>query len=93
MKIVSHSEKDTYSAGKKLGLALSGGEVVLLSGSLGAGKTVFTKGLAKSLGVTEAVLSPTFTIMNEYSGEKLKLCHFDAYRLSSGQEAEEAEKV
>ena len=90
MKIVSHSEKDTYSAGKKLGSKLSGGSVVLLSGELGAGKTVLTKGIASALGVKEAVLSPTFTIMNEYDGDNLKLCHFDAYRLSSGEEAVEA---
>ena len=87
MKIVSYSERDTYLAGKQLGKKLSGGDTVLLSGELGAGKTVFTKGIAVSLGVKESVLSPTFTIMNEYAGKSLRLCHFDAYRLSSGEEA------
>ena len=90
MKTISSSEKDTYIAGKRLGSTLSGGYVVLLSGELGAGKTVFTKGIASALGVKDAVLSPTFTIMNEYDGDRCRLCHFDAYRLSSGEEAVES---
>ncbi|MCH5351513.1 MAG: tRNA (adenosine(37)-N6)-threonylcarbamoyltransferase complex ATPase subunit type 1 TsaE [Clostridiales bacterium] len=72
--------------GKKMALSLVGGEVVLLTGELGAGKTVFCKGLAKGLGVTAPVVSPTFTIMNEYFG-RVKFCHFDAYRLCDSDEA------
>ena len=64
-----------------------GGEVITLSGELGAGKTVFSKGFAAGLGIKEEITSPTFTIMNEYKGEKFTLCHVDAYRLSSGEEA------
>lgn len=64
-----------------------GGEVITLSGELGVGKTVFSKGFAAGLGIKEEITSPTFTIMNEYKGEKFTLCHVDAYRLSSGEEA------
>lgn len=73
--------------GKKLAEGFVGGEVVLLTGELGAGKTVFCKGLAKGLGVTVPVVSPTFTIMNEYFGRNVKYCHFDAYRLMGSDEA------
>ena len=90
MKFVCGNEEETKAVGEKFGCKLRGGDVVLLSGELGAGKTVFTKGVATALGVKESVLSPTFTIMNEYDGEKFKLCHFDAYRLRSGDEAIEA---
>ena len=91
-------EKTTYKIsspammeelGKQLAQELSGGDVVLLSGELGAGKTVLCKGIAKGLDVTAQVVSPTFTIMNEYFGTH-KFCHFDAYRLESADEAAEA---
>lgn len=72
--------------GKRVGESLVGGDVILLSGELGAGKTVFCKGVAKGLGVTATVSSPTFTLMNEYFG-RVKFCHFDAYRLSDSDEA------
>jgi tRNA threonylcarbamoyladenosine biosynthesis protein TsaE len=68
---------------------LVGGEVITLSGEMGVGKTVFAKGLADGLGVKEDVLSPTYTIMNEYESGRLKLYHYDAYRLTSGDEAVE----
>jgi len=86
---ISKSESDTYEFGKKLGETLVGGEVILLKGDLGAGKTVFTKGLAKALGIDNEIKSPTFTYMLIYEGENISLYHFDAYRLQSGQEAEE----
>lgn len=72
--------------GASLSQTLKGGDVVLLSGELGAGKTVLCKGIAKGLGVTASVTSPTFTLMNEYFGT-VKLCHFDAYRLDGEDEA------
>ena len=87
--IVSKSEQDTLYAGFELGKSLSGGEIITLSGDLGAGKTVFTKGIALALGITDTVVSPTFTLMNEYGG-KLTLYHYDCYRLNNDSEAYEA---
>ncbi len=81
---------DMEELGRKLGAQLNGGEVVLLTGELGAGKTVFCKGIAKGLGITDTVVSPTFTIMNEYRGGRLDFYHFDAYRLTGADEAEAA---
>lgn len=89
-------QKQTYTAdspekmlelGEALGRSLSGGDVVLLTGELGAGKTVFCKGIARGLGVKERVVSPTFTIMNEYASGRVRFCHFDAYRLADADEA------
>lgn len=87
--MISTSEEQTFLQGEKLAMSLKGGEIILLSGDLGAGKTVFTKGIAKGLGITEEVTSPTFALLNVYDGGRLKLYHYDCYRLSSGQEAEE----
>lgn len=84
------------SADQMLGFAsdfarsLHGGEVIALRGELGAGKTVFVKGLARGLGIAENVTSPTFTLMEMHNGRKLTLCHYDAYRLGNFAEAEEA---
>lgn len=87
--------KETYTAdspeqmeklGERLAKTLKVGDVVLLTGELGAGKTVLCKGIAKGLGVKEQVVSPTFTLMNEYTG-CVKFCHFDAYRLENADEA------
>jgi len=74
--------------GKKFGGTLIGGEVVLLSGSLGSGKTSFTKGIALGLGINENVTSPSFPIMNEYIG-KIRLYHFDFYRIDDKLEIED----
>lgn len=84
------SPEDMEALGAAMAQSMSGGEVILLSGELGAGKTVFCKGVAKGLGVSSTVVSPTFTIMNEYEGGRLKFCHFDAYRLENADEAFEA---
>lgn len=83
---VSRSEKDTYEFARRLAQKLRGGEIITLAGELGAGKTVFVKGLCKGLNISQDVLSPTFTLMNEYEG-RLKLYHYDAYRLSGADEA------
>jgi len=79
--IISRSEKETEEAGAALGRTLRPGGVVALCGSLGAGKTVFVRGIARALGVTEHVTSPTYTIVNEYLCSR-PLFHFDMYRLS-----------
>lgn len=89
MKFVSKSEKDTYKIAKKFESMLKGGEVVVLNGDLGAGKTTFTKGLAQALKIKENVTSPTFTLMNIYESGRLKLYHFDMYRIEDESEAQE----
>lgn len=86
-KIDVKNLKDTEILAKKFSKLLHGGEVILLSGDLGAGKTTFSKYLLKSLGVKDEVTSPTFTIMREYRTKKYDIYHFDMYRLSSGAEA------
>ena len=78
-KYISNSIEDTAMLAKKIADKLRGGEVIILNGNLGAGKTTFTKGLAKALGIADVVTSPTFTFMKEYIG-RLKLYHFDMYR-------------
>ena len=78
---ISRSLKDTEALAKRVADTLTGGEVIILSGDLGAGKTTFTKGLAKALGVESEVTSPTFTIMNVYEEGRLKLNHLDMYRI------------
>ena len=80
------NESQTEALGERLARALPrGGVVVALYGELGAGKTAFVRGLARGLGVTAGVVSPTFTIVNEYPGER-ELFHFDMYRLGSADE-------
>lgn len=88
MKILSHSAEETFALAKRVADKLKGGEIILLSGDLGAGKTTFTKGLAKALGVKETVTSPTFTYVKEYDG-RLKLYHFDMYRVADADEVYE----
>ena len=82
---VSNSAKDTFDFGAKYAKSLSAGDVVLLNGEMGAGKTVFAKGVAKGLGIDDEILSPTYAYMNDYYG---KLYHFDCYRLKDGGQAE-----
>ena len=81
MEYLSHSELETEAAGEALGRSLSPGAVLAYRGDLGMGKTAFTRGLARGLGYTGRVTSPTFTIVNEYEGGRLPLFHFDMYRL------------
>lgn len=82
VKLISHSTEDTEKIGAKIAENLNGTEVIALFGGLGMGKTAFTRGLAYSLGVFEGVSSPTFAIVNEYSG-KYNIFHFDMYRVTS----------
>ena len=81
--------EETYALAKQIASTLKGGEVILLSGDLGAGKTTFTKGLAKALGIDDEVTSPTFTILNVYEDGRLKLNHLDMYRVESADELAE----
>ncbi len=89
MIIESFKSEDTYQFGLQLGSKAKPGEIYCLSGDLGVGKTVFTQGFARGLGILEAVNSPTFTIVQEYEGEKLPFYHFDVYRISDIDEMEE----
>jgi tRNA threonylcarbamoyladenosine biosynthesis protein TsaE len=89
MTIDSFSAKDTYQLGYTMGTNAEKGEVYCLSGDLGVGKTVFTQGFAKGLGIDEAVNSPTFTIIQQYEGKRLPLYHFDVYRIADVEEMEE----
>lgn len=86
MTFTTHSAAETEALGERLAARLTGGEVIAYTGDLGAGKTAFTRGLARGLGITDRVTSPTFTIVNEYEGGRLPLFHFDMYRLSSSGE-------
>ncbi len=79
----THSEAETIEVAMEFAKALKPCDIVTLRGDLGAGKTAFTKGVALGLGVSDAVTSPTFTIVNQYDGEELTLFHFDAYRLEN----------
>ena len=88
MEILSKSEKDTFNLGLKTSLKLKGGELILLYGDLGCGKTVFTKGLAKGLLIAEEITSPTYVFLRSYRGEKFTLYHFDFYRVVKASDLE-----
>jgi len=83
MEFTSHSPAETAALGEKIGRAAGRGLVLALSGDLGAGKTQLVKGVARGLGATARVHSPTFTLVNEYGGGRLKLFHLDLYRLET----------
>ena len=83
------SEEETYKLGERLGTQAQPNQIYTLIGDLGVGKTVFTKGFAKGLGITEHVSSPTFTILQVYDGGRLPFYHFDVYRIGDVEEMEE----
>lgn len=85
----TNHEKETYDLGFRLGLEAEAGAVYSLVGDLGVGKTVFTKGLAKGLGIEEAISSPTFTIVQIYEEGRLPFYHFDVYRIGDIEEMDE----
>ena len=87
--IESNKEQDTYDLGYELGQHAKPGQVFTLVGDLGVGKTVFTQGIAKGLGITEPVNSPTFTIVQVYEEGRLPFYHFDVYRIGDLEEMEE----
>lgn len=84
-EFISKSEHDTEELGRRFASGLPGGTVVAMYGDLGAGKTAFVRGMARGMGLDCRVSSPTFTIVNEYLGQR-ELIHFDMYRLSSADE-------
>ncbi len=87
--IETNSPDETLEAGRQLGLLAKPGDIYTLNGDLGVGKTVFTQGVAKGLGVTEHVNSPTFTIVQVYDSGRLPFYHFDVYRIGDVEEMEE----
>jgi tRNA threonylcarbamoyladenosine biosynthesis protein TsaE len=89
-EIISQAETDTFALGVRIGNAVRGGEVLLLNGALGAGKTVLVKGIAHALGLDEEdVTSPSFTLVNRYDG-RMRVYHIDLYRLEEGASAAHA---
>ena len=89
MTVDSFSAQDTFALGQQIGEAAVPGEVYTLTGDLGVGKTVFTQGVAKGLGIKEAVNSPTFTILQVYEEGRLPFYHFDVYRIQDVEEMDE----
>ncbi len=85
----THSPEETRALGRKLGEKAASGELFCLNGDLGAGKTVFVKGFAEGLGISEDVVSPTFTILQIYESGRLPLYHFDVYRIGDPEEMDE----
>lgn len=85
MEIITNSFEETIKVAKNFAKTLQPGDVVLLDGDMGAGKTVFAKGVALALGITDEITSPTYAYMNDYYG---KLYHYDCYRLTCGEDAE-----
>ena len=86
MEFITYSPEETEKIGEALAKSLQPGTVLAYRGDLGAGKTAFTRGLARGLGCKETVTSPTYTIVNEYLGGRLPLFHFDMYRLASSDD-------
>ena len=86
MEFITHSPEETEQLGAALGERLTAGTILAYEGDLGAGKTAFTRGLARGLGACDMVTSPTYTIVNEYLSGRLPLFHFDMYRLTSSDD-------
>ena len=86
VELISKSPAETEALGEQFGRAAQRGTVIALSGDLGAGKTQFVRGLARGLGISGRVHSPTFTLVNEYGGGRLKLFHLDLYRLETAEQ-------
>ena len=89
MVIETRSAEETFEFGKKLGKQACPGQIYTLIGDLGVGKTVFTQGLAKGLDITEAISSPTFTIVQVYEEGRMPFYHFDVYRIGDPEEMDE----
>ena len=86
MEFITNSALETENVGQALGKRLTPGAVIAYRGDLGAGKTAFTRGLARGLGIQDPVTSPTYTIVNEYLSGKMPLFHFDMYRLNTADD-------
>jgi len=89
MILETYRAEETFAIGMKIGQQAQAGHIYTLTGELGAGKTVFTQGVARGLGIEEPVCSPTFTIIQEYKDGRLPFYHFDVYRIGDIEEMEE----
>ena len=89
MEIITRSPEETFAIGRKIGKNAAPGLIIAFYGDLGAGKTAMTKGIAAGLGVTDLVVSPTFTILYSYENGRLPLHHLDVYRIDDPEEMEE----
>lgn len=89
MKIETRSPEETFALGERIGRLAKPGQIYTLDGDLGVGKTVFTQGVARGLGIDEAVNSPTFTILQVYESGRMPFYHFDVYRIADIEEMEE----
>lgn len=89
-RITTHSAEETEKLAQRIAAQLTPGTFIALEGDLGAGKTVFARGLARGLGITRDILSPTFTLLRQYEDGRLPLYHFDIYRLDSEDELDDA---
>lgn len=85
LTFTTNNAEETIDLGRRIGKALKGGEIFAMQGTLAAGKTTITKGIAESLGVKDTITSPTFCLISEYEG-KIPLYHFDVYRLDGGED-------
>ncbi|MBR4630740.1 MAG: tRNA (adenosine(37)-N6)-threonylcarbamoyltransferase complex ATPase subunit type 1 TsaE [Treponema sp.] len=85
LNLTTSSAEETIELGRKIGAMLKGGEIIAMQGTLAAGKTTITKGIAESLGVKDTITSPTFCLISEYEG-KIPLYHMDVYRLDGGED-------
>ena len=88
IRVITHSPSETIAAAEKLGSLLKAGDIIAYKGGRGAGKTTFTRGLSKGLGLGDNVTSPTFALVNEYRGGRMTLYHFDMYRINSEEDLE-----
>lgn len=86
MEFITHNIEETINIGKQIGELCNPGDIICLVGDLGTGKTHLTKGIALGLGIEEPITSPTFTIVNEYDSGRIKLYHFDVYRVNDPDE-------
>lgn len=86
MTFQTHSSDETIALGEKIGALLKPGDIIAMTGTLAAGKTTITKGIAKALGVKDTITSPTFCLISEYAGTKMPLYHMDVYRLDSDED-------
>lgn len=85
LKFITHTPEETIELGKKIGSKLKKGDVIAMQGTLAAGKTTITKGIAQALGISDTITSPTFCLISEYYG-KMPLYHMDVYRLEGGED-------